>query len=110
MSELEYVKRCLQDGGAIRFYTRNRWKRLRAEVLREDRYECQLCKAKGKYRKATHVHHVKRLDEHPEYGLTKVLPDGKRNLLSVCRECHDALHPKQLERETEKPLTEERWD
>ena len=74
-----------------------------------DHNECQICKAKGRYSKATTVHHVKHLREHPELALT--IFDGKnRQLISVCDACHNRLHPeKWVKHEHKEPLTEERW-
>lgn len=95
------------------FYLSYKWKKKRREVLAMDRNECQICKAKGKYRNATHVHHVKHLEDHPELGLEVwYFEDGvkKRNLLSVCKECHETVcHPERLRWNKKEPLNEERW-
>lgn len=94
------------------FYDTKEWRRLRAEVLAEDRYECQECKRQGYYRRATHVHHVNYVTLHPELALCKTYVDDegnvKRNLISLCRDCHEKIHGY---RQPEKPapLTEERW-
>ena len=95
------------------FYESKEWRALRKEVLKADKYECQVCKAKGKYERATIVHHVKHLDEHPELALERYYMDehGKkqRQLISVSKDCHEnECHPERL-RHTKKPLTKERW-
>lgn len=94
------------------FYHSKEWRRLRRDVLNADKYECQPCKAKGKYTKATHVHHVNHLDKHPELALEKYYSDASgqmRNLISVCKDCHETVcHPERL-RHTKKPLNKERW-
>lgn len=94
------------------FYQSKEWRRLRRDVLSADKFECQFCKAKGKYTRATHVHHVKHLDDFPELALEKYYPDNgvqKRNLMSVCKDCHETVcHPERL-RHTKKPLNDERW-
>ncbi len=95
------------------FYLSKEWRHLRQEVLSADKYECQHCKAKGKYTRATHVHHVNHLDKHPELALEKYYTDSsgntKRNLISVCKDCHETVcHPERLTH-SKPPLNEERW-
>lgn len=95
------------------FYLSKEWRHLRREVLKADKFECQLCKTKGIYTKATTVHHVNHLEKHPELGLEKYYKDDngnkKRNLISVCKDCHEMIcHPERL-RHTKKPLNDERW-
>ena len=88
----------------------------RVEILAADRYECQICKARGRYKKAELVHHVRHLRDHPELALsdTYVDSDGQeqRQLISVCKDCHEAVcHPERMRKaEKEKFLQEERWD
>lgn len=94
------------------FYTSPAWERLRAEVLRDDRYECQHCKARGLYARANTVHHVKPVRKYPELALSRYYIDdqGKlqRQLVSLCFACHEKEHEKER-RKTKEPLTPERW-
>lgn len=62
------------------------------------------------------VHHVNHVKRRPELALDMFYLDSdgqrKRNLISVCRWCHENVcHPERLRKET-KPrfTTEERWD
>lgn len=92
---------------AFKFYNSTLWKKQRKAMLKRDNYECQLCKAKGKYSKAVIVHHIKHLRDCPELSLSA------DNLVSVCKACHEELHPeaqKQNKNKFEEPLTLERWD
>ena len=96
------------------FYSWKVWKHRREDVLRLDRYECQRCKIeKKRYRKATIVHHVKHLTDRPDLALNIWDPDtGERQLLSVCKQCHEELHP-EAQRQFQPvhvPITQERWD
>lgn len=96
------------------FYADPKWRRKRKEILKKDKYECQIHKAKGQYVKACIVHHVKHLDEYPELGLEEYYIDdsGKqqRQLISVCRECHETeCHPERLRWNITPQLNEERW-
>jgi len=91
------------------------WRRLRKEVLASDKYECQHCKAKGLHTRANTVHHVNHVRVKPEWALNKMYVDdkgnAKRNLISVCHDCHENVcHPERLRwKKKKKPLTVERW-
>lgn len=95
-----------------KFYEDKLWRRLRREVLRADKYECCICKTKGKYTKATVVHHVNYLKLHPELALEAYYKDDdgniKRNLISLCHADHEHIH-EWLVKEKEELLTKERW-
>lgn len=109
--EIAFVKKCIQED-IHRFYTWSKWKVLRIAVLKMDRYECQICKTRGKYTKATTVHHVNYVKKHPDKALEVwYVFRGKRrrNLLSLCHDCHEEVHGYRKS-EKRKPLTEERWD
>lgn len=89
---------------------------MRREVLRQDNNECQYCKERHKHRRAVIVHHIYHLDKYPQYGLMTWVDDPvtgerKRNLISVCRECHETVcHPERMREWTPKePVTVERW-
>lgn len=69
------------------FYHTTRWQKKREAILRRDHRTCQLCRRKGKYKRATTVHHMKHLRDHPELALTD------DNLISLCSECHEEVHP-----------------
>ena len=69
------------------FYTTAKWKRKREHILKRDGYLCQDCKRYGRMREATEVHHIQFLEFHPE------LAYDDRNLVSLCKRCHNARHP-----------------
>ena len=109
--EIKYVKRCIRED-VHRFYTWGPWKEKRKEVLSMDKYECQLCKSRGKYTKATTVHHINHLKSRPDMALDIWYTIGgqkKRNLISLCHNCHEEVHGYRVPRD-KKPMTEERWD
>ena len=86
---------------------------MRAKVLEMDRNECQVCKGRGRYSRGEIVHHVKHLRDRPDLALSVFDPDtGERQLLTVCKRCHEELHPEaQRQYRTERePVTSERWD
>lgn len=95
---------------SIQFYKSAAWKKRRAEILNLDKNECQMCKAQGKYTKAQVVHHVQHLKDRPDLALSYKDEDGQRNLVSLCKQCHNKVHPEKFRTYTYKePLTPERW-
>ena len=57
-------------------------------------------------------HHVKHLRQRPDLALSIWDPDtGARQLVTVCKACHEREHPESLRRSVPAaPLTAERWD
>lgn len=107
----EIIRKLIETGGEHDFYTSAPWRRRRREVLKLDKYECQICKAKGKYKKATIVHHVKHLKDSPDLALS-IWAGEERQLISVCKSCHEEEHPESQRQlaPQKQPMTEERWD
>lgn len=115
--EIQFVTLCISEDRIHDFYVWWRWKQKRKEILDKDKCECQICKAKGRYRRAVVVHHVKHLKDHPELALCDCYlgADGKlhRQLISVCKECHETeCHPERMRKKERKRKfsTVERWD
>ena len=109
----EELAKLIEQGKEHSFYTSVLWGRTRETVLKLDRYECQLCKAKGRYARAEIVHHVRHLKDRPDLALSIWDPEtGDRQLLSVCKACHEREHPESLVQFEPKaqPMTAERWD
>lgn len=109
---LGLTERALQfaaDGDSVHFYNSTAWRNLRAEVQRSDRHECVICKSRGRYSKGALVHHVKPVADRPDLALSVYDPDtGERQLITVCKRCHEDLHNYEL-----KPrhvVSVERWD
>ena len=99
MNKLElkrWIEELLSQGKIDLFYKSKQWRSLRKEVLKEQKEECQECKKLGKVTKANTVHHVQFVHKHPELALSKLYTyEGKqyRNLVCVCADCHNKLHP-----------------
>lgn len=108
---LKQLLALIAAGREILFYSWPEWKETRRQVLMMDQYECQICKQNHRYSPAEIVHHVKHLKDRPDLALS--MWDGtERQLLSVCKSCHEKLHP-ESQRQYAKPavpLTLERWD
>ena len=115
-AQLARLRALIDAGQEERFYSWKAWKRLSEYVrTRIDNSECQKCKAMGKCTtEDLVVHHIKHLRDRPDLALSIWDPDTKeRQLVTVCRSCHEVEHPERLRPTTSaaaKPLTEERWD
>ena len=134
--ELELLKHWQSIGEGYRFYKRSRWVQFRKSILRLDHNECVICRIVfHRYRPANTIHHVHHLDEYPELAMNAYDREGYRNLISLCHQCHELVHPeKELkfkianeekafiarmkeekkeqerkEKEAKKVLTPERW-
>ena len=84
------------------FYHTTEWKRKRKEVLKRDHNAFVRCRQLGKYTKAVTVHHVKHLKDVPELALTA------DNLVSLCKDCHEAMHPEKNKKKSGY-RNEEKW-
>lgn len=101
---IAWISKLLKDDNIHAFYVSGHWKKLRADTLKEQNKECQLCKSRGKYKRAVTVHHIKHVKTNPGLALIK------GNLMCVCKECHNELHPEKLQKyEPKQQLNEERW-
>jgi len=87
-----HLKNLIKTDQLFKFYKSTAWINLREEVLKEQNFECQLCKAKGIYTKATTVHHVNYVRRVPRLALSRLDDTGKPNLIAVCPTCHNEIH------------------
>lgn len=95
------------------WYNSGDWTAVKEAVEKIDHNDCLICKAIGRRRAARIVHHVKHLRDRPDLALSIYDPDtGARQLISVCKDCHERLHPESQRqyRPHILPLTIERWD
>lgn len=95
------------------WYNSGDWGTVREAVKQMDHCECLVCKAMGRHSPVRVVHHVNHLRDRPDLALSIYDPDtGARQLISVCKDCHEMLHPEAQRqyRLRTAPLTPERWD
>ena len=109
------------------FYDSAKWDRVRRWVLESYHNECVLCKLlngkitthdnrlkSGEYR-GLQIHHMKEIEQYPEYGLEPIIIDpitGEKivNLIPLCNYHHNAIHGKENNILKIKPqLNKERW-
>lgn len=70
------------------FYKSYTWQKCRSTILERDDYLCQVClRDKGEPTPADTVHHILHLKDRPDLALEE------SNLMSVCFDCHNDLHP-----------------
>lgn len=108
---LAELRGLLDAGSEHEFYSWTEWRKLRRDVLTLDNHECQECRRRGVYFRASIVHHVQHLRDRPDLALS-IYDGDKRQLEAVCKRCHEALHPESQRQyaPTAPPLTAERWD
>lgn len=107
----------IDSGNIVKFYQSREWRELREDVMRDYSYECQRCMERGRYTRATMVHHVQELRKRPELALSKTYVDLKgvehQQLMPLCQACHEAEHNKLgtfiEERTKHKFRNKERW-
>ncbi len=111
-----FVLWCIHNDCMQHFYRTWQWRRVRGRVLELDHGECQLCRANGRYSRASIAHHVHYLKARPDLALSIWMEaaDGtrSRNIISVCTACHEREHGR-LEAfrssQVKLPVTVERW-
>jgi len=88
-----------------KFYNSRIWRRRARSILRRDKYECQDCKNRGRYRRAECVHHILEIDKQPSQAFTEA------NLISLCKRCHNQRHDRGSNWKKGEPkfTTPERW-
>ncbi|PTJ01821.1 HNH endonuclease [Staphylococcus simulans] len=90
-----------------RFYKTSEWRNLRQQRLCIDNYECQWCKEKGKVvtDKDTRlvVHHKKELKDRPDLAL------DIDNLVTVCFECHEKHHDRNIYKKEKNKWSNDEW-
>ncbi len=107
-----HLLECIRAGRLHVFYTSADWLHLRRSVLEYDHFECQHCKQRGKYTRASTVHHVRYVRKCPDLALSKWYQDEEgrtqRNLISLCHDCHEAEHGHRR-KHVKSSLTVEQW-
>jgi 5-methylcytosine-specific restriction endonuclease McrA len=98
------------SGNIAAFYNSRSWRAKRRAVLAASRNECYDCKERGRYSRASEVHHANAVGVRPDLALSDTYMDSdgteRRQLVALCRSCHKKRHGIGERRE---PLTVERW-
>lgn len=104
----KWIEQLIEIDRLDKFYKSPLFVRLRSDVLKEQQGICQICR-----RTADTVHHVMHVREYPELALSKYFWNPKtrqkeKNLIAVCRSCHNDLHPEKWGKKSG-IVNEERW-
>ena len=81
-----YVRDKANEDAIRLFYTSTAWKKKRAEIVRRDNDECQICKALYKFVPSDDVHHIVPMTK----DFSKRLDNN--NLISLCKYRHQQVH------------------
>ena len=122
LSTEEWIRSLIQKDELWRFYKSKEWIALKNKILKENHYECAECRKHGVItrhddggRLLSTVHHVCHVTDHPELALSEWYKDYstgqlERNLIPVCKACHNKLHPEKIKRvNQDKFVNDERW-
>ena len=111
-----WIRELESQGRMYVFYKTPEWRRLRAEVLSDNRNECRRCGERGRYSRATVVHHVNEVLKRPDLALTRWVKDRDgnmvENLIPLCFGCHEEEHGRPFKGNTGRKegfTNEERW-
>lgn len=110
----KWIRECIEQGHAWKFYKTKQWLQLKESILEKYHYECQECLKQGKYTEAKNVHHINELKHRPELALNEYYIDSntgekKINLIPLCIDCHNKAHGRMCSSEHKPQLNEERW-
>lgn len=115
-NEWDEVRRRVKDGDVLAFYSTNRWKKKREQILIRDHHCCQRCL--GNYKpdpdklprltRARTVHHDIPLKQNFSLAL------ADENLISLCFRCHEELEGRadwktRLKVQGKEQFTKEQW-
>ena len=92
---VDFIQKCIAEDKIYKFYKRKEWKKLKKEILKKEHFECEMCRAKGKYTRATLVHHVNYVRKHPNLALSCYYYFNGvklKNLVALCHDCHEKIH------------------
>nr|DAM20930.1 MAG TPA: HNH endonuclease [Caudoviricetes sp.] len=110
-----WIKQLIAKKQLTKFYKWTEWRKLSAEIMKENNYECQYCKRKGIHTPARSVHHVQWVRKHPRLAMSRTYTyNGEtfKNLIPLCESCHNEQHPdKRVPTDHKKDhfVNEERW-
>lgn len=103
MFTTDEIRVLIAEGRTAEFYNSKGWRRLSRKIIRAAHGECRMCKAEHKLSRATLVHHIKHLREHPELAYTE------SNLMPLCHDCHERIHRRGIYAGAKGYTNEEKW-
>ncbi len=98
----DWIVSQIREGKAYRFYLTADWQRVRDAKKAKEHYECERCRAVGKYSPCEAVHHKLYLKVRPDLAL------DINNLECLCKDCHYKEHHKYKPKKLKDEFAE-RW-
>lgn len=92
---VQWIRELIDQDALWKFYKSKEFVKLKDGILKKQHYECQVCREQGIITKADTVHHIQYVRSHPELALSEYYNDNgqqKRNLIAVCKSCHNKIH------------------
>lgn len=113
MSLAAWIRQLQEADKLYKFYKTDEWKGLRADILAEQHNECELCRARGEYSRASVVHHVIEVKDRPDLALSRTYIDSQGRvcvqLMALCFDCHNKVHKRFGNAPSRPQLNEERY-
>ncbi len=113
MLTVEEIRALIDSGDLFDFYNDRYWRKLSKKIIREYRNECQMCRAEHRLTRATLVHHVLHLREHPELAYCRTYTDDAGaehiQLMPLCHDCHERIHERGTYAKRSGYTNEEKW-
>lgn len=81
---------------AERLYKSKKWLKVRDMVWSRDKGLCQRCLKEGKIRPGDTIHHIIAIT--PDNVTDPNIALNPENLMTLCRDCHAAVHKKSLDK------------
>lgn len=93
--DLNYLRYLIKNDSMQGFYMSAIWLKTRQVILKRDRYECQRCKkhhvlTTTENGKGLYIHHICELKKYPHLCLNQSI------LVTVCWECHETIHGRNI--------------
>ncbi len=108
-----WINQLIREDKLDKFYKWNEWRKLSEQIMKENHYECQACKAQGIHKAARSVHHVQWVRKHPRFAMSRTyIYNGTeyQNLIPLCEDCHNKQHQKgNSKKKVTAFVNEERW-
>ena len=89
-----WILSLIARGEIKRFYKSREWKRMRRDVLKNQKSRCWDCehKSPAENRRGRNVHHINPVRERPDLALSEYDEQGRINLVCLCDSCHWERH------------------
>ena len=85
-----WLLKLIREDRLVKFYQSPPWRKLRQKAMKRDHYECQMCRALGRYHKVENVHHIKEVKDRPDLAL------DINNLMCLCIDHHNEVHERYM--------------